>query len=294
MKKRKEERTLKGRIRGAYITSVMSISLVLLLLGIIGLLALNAHTLSVYVKENLLFSLIIHDNVREADIRKFQRTLDTYDYIRSTQFISKDEAAIQLQEELGENFLETLGYNPLSPTVNVYLVAEYANPDSIAKLENFFLSHTEIVNEVSYQQNLVHLINENVKRISFVLLIFSIALFVISFALLNNTVRLMIYSKRFIINTMKLVGATKSFIRKPFLISGVIQGFVSAIIAILILSGIIHIMNNELKEIVSLIEYHTIGLLFLIVLCLGIVLSFISTYFAVNKYLRIKSSNLYF
>lgn len=294
MKKRREEKVLKGRIRGAYITSIMSISIVLLLLGIIGLLVLNAHNLSVYVKENLLFSLIVHDNVREADIRKFQRTLDTYDYIRSTQFISKDEAAEQLQEDLGENFLETLGYNPLSPTVNVYLVADYANPDSIAKLENFFLSHTEVVNEVSYQQNLVHLINENVKRISLILLVFSIALFVISFALLNNTIRLMIYSKRFIISTMKLVGATKSFIRKPFLISGVIQGLISAIIAIIALTGIIYLMNQELQDIVGLIEYETIGLLFLIVLSLGIVLSLISTFFAVNKYLRIKSSNLYY
>ncbi len=294
MKTHKEENTLKGRIRGAYLTSLMSISLVLLLLGLIGILVLNAQTLSAYVKENLLFSLIIHDNVREADIRKFQKTLDTYEYIKSTQFITKEDAAASLQESLGEDFLETLGYNPLSPTINVYLIADYANPDSISKIEQHFLNHADLVQEVSYQQNLVHLINENARKISLILLIFSMVLFVISFTLLNNTIRLMIYSKRFLINTMKLVGATRGFIRKPFLLSGIIQGFISSFIAIIILGLIIHITNQELKDIISLIDYKTIGILFIIVLCLGVILSLISTYFAVNKYLRIKSTNLYY
>ena len=294
MKKIKEENILRGRIRGAYLTSLMSISMVLLLLGIIGLLMLNAKTLSVYVKENILFSLIIHEDVKEADIRKFQKTLDSFKYIKSTQYITKDEAAEILQEELGENFLETLGYNPLSPTINVYLNADYAIPDSIAKIEQFFLSHSDIVQEVSYQQNLVHIINENVRRISIILLVFSAALFVISISLLNNTIRLMIYSKRFIINTMKLVGATKSFIRKPFLVTGIIQGFISAIISIVGLAFIIYTTNKELEDIISLIDYRTIGLLFLLVLILGILLSVISTFFAVNKYLRIKSVNLYY
>jgi cell division transport system permease protein len=294
MTSRKEENVLKGRIRGAYITSLMSISLVLLMLGIVGLLVLNVNSLSVYIKENMRFSLIIHENVKDADIRKFQKTLDSYSYIKSTEYITSDEAAAMLEEELGENFLETLGYNPLSPTINVYLIADYANPDSIKMVEQEFLSHSDIVQEVSYQQNLVQLINDNVSKISLTLLIFSIILFIISFALLNNTIRLMIYSKRFIINTMKLVGATRSFIRKPFLISGIIQGIISAFIAIICLGIMIHFANEELKEIITLIDYKTIGLLFIIVLILGIVLSLISTYFAVNKYLRIKSSNLYY
>ncbi len=294
MKKPKEETTLKGRIRGAYLTSLMSISMVLLLLGLIGLLGLNAQILSNYVKENLLFSLIIHENVSNADIRKFQKNLDAKAFIKSTQLISKEEAAEALQEDLGENFLETLGYNPLSSTINVYLTADYANPDSIANIEHIFLGYGDIVQEIAYQQNLVHLINENVRKISLVLFAFSAALFIISFALLNNTIRLMIYSKRFLINTMKLVGATKGFIRKPFLTSGVIQGLISSFIAIIFLGFIIHITNQELKDIVGVIDPVTIGILFLIVLFLGILLSLISTFFAVNKYLRIKSSNLYY
>jgi cell division transport system permease protein len=290
----KDKSNIKNKIRGAYITSSISITLVLLLLGIIGMLILNAQVLSNYVRENLCFSLIIKDNIKEPDIKQYQKTLDSYKFIKSTQYITKEEAAESLQKDLGENFLETLGYNPLSPTINVYLESEYANPDSIAKLETFFLSNTDIVGEVSYQQNLVHLINANVKKISIILLSLCAALFLISFALLNNTIRLMIYSKRYIINTMKLIGAKRNFIRKPFLISGAIQGLISSILAIAVLSVIIYFTNKQLGEIVSLIDYRIIGALFLIVMCLGVLLSVVSTYFSINKYLRLKSTNLYY
>jgi cell division transport system permease protein len=285
---------IKSKIRGAYVTSLISISLVLLLLGIVGLLILNAQVLSKYVKENLCFSLIIKNDVKEPDIKQYQKTLDTYSYIKSTEYITKEDAAASLQEELGEDFLETLGYNPLSPTINVYLNSEYANPDSIKMLETFFLTDASIVSEVSYQQNLVHLINDNVKKISLILLFFSAALFLISFALLNNTIRLMIYSKRFIINTMKLVGAKRNFIRKPFLITGALQGFFSALIAIAILSIIVYFMNNQVGEMLNLIDLSTLGLLFLLVMGMGVLLSLISTYFSINKYLRLKSANLYY
>ncbi|MBN2779136.1 MAG: FtsX-like permease family protein [Bacteroidales bacterium] len=285
---------IKSKIRGAYVTSLISISLVLLLLGIVGLLILNAQVLSKYVKENLCFSLIIKNDVKEPDIKQYQKTLDTYSYIKSTEYITKEDAAASLQEELGEDFLETLGYNPLSPTINVYLNSEYANPDSIKMLETFFLTDASIVSEVSYQQNLVHLINDNVKKISLILLFFSAALFLISFALLNNTIRLMIYSKRFIINTMKLVGAKRNFIRKPFLITGALQGFFSSLIAITILSIIVYFMNNQVGEMLNLIDISTLGLLFLLVIAMGVLLSLVSTYFSINKYLRLKSANLYY
>ncbi|MDD2634753.1 MAG: permease-like cell division protein FtsX [Bacteroidales bacterium] len=290
----KKQTNIKSKIRGAYITSLISISLVLLLLGIVGLLILNAQVLSQYVKENLCFSLIIKNDVKEPDIKQYQKILDTYTYIKSTEYITKEDAALSLQDELGEDFLETLGYNPLSPTINVYLNSDYANPDSIAMLETFFLTDTKIVSEVSYQQNLVHLINDNVRKISIIFLFFSIALFLISFALLNNTIRLMIYSKRFIINTMKLVGAKSNFIRKPFLITGALQGFFSSLIAIAVLSVIVYFMNNQIGNMLSLINYKTLGLLFAIVMILGILLTFISTYFSINKYLRLKSANLYY
>ena len=285
---------IKNKIRGAYFTSVVSISLVLLLLGIVGLLMLNAKQMSNYVKENLCFSLIINDDAAEPDIKQFQKSLDTHEFIKSTEYITKDEAAKQLQEELGENFIETLGYNPLSPTINVYLTSDYASPDSIAKLESFFLSKSDIVNEVSYQQNLVNLINDNIKKVSIILLALSALFFLISFALLNNTIRLQIYSKRFIINTMKLVGAKKGFIRRPFIASGALQGLVSSIIAIALLYGIIYFANSQLENIMGSIDPWIIALLFVAVAVVGVLLCVFATLLSINKYLRLKTTNLYY
>ena len=285
---------IKNRIRGAYFTSVVSISLVLLLLGIVGLLMLNAKQMSNYVKENLCFSLIINDDVSEPDIKQFQKSLDTHEFIKSTEYITKDDAAKQLQEELGENFIETLGYNPLSPTINVYLNSDYASPDSIAKLEGFFLSKSNIVNEVSYQQNLVNLIHDNIKKVSIILLALSALFFLISFALLNNTIRLQIYSKRFIINTMKLVGAKKGFIRRPFIASGALQGLVSSIIAIALLYGIIYFANSQLENIMGSIDPWIIALLFVAVAVIGVLLCVFATLLSINKYLRLKTINLYY
>jgi cell division transport system permease protein len=294
MKKNGNKSAVKSRLRGAYLTSVISISLVLLLLGIVGLLMLNANVLSNYVKENICFSLFLKDDVKEADIRKFQKTLDTYDFIRSTEYISKEQAAAELQEDLGEDFIDFLGYNPLPESIDIYLIADYANPDSLVNVENRLMGFTAYVQEISYQKNLVHEINENIKNISIFLLIFSGLLLLISFALINNTIRLMIYSKRFIIRTMQLVGATKGFIRVPFIKTGVIQGIISALIAIIVLSLTIYGADKQLHEIISLLDYKIVGILFLIVLSLGIIISLISTFFAVNRYLRIKNTNLYY
>ena len=285
---------IKTKIRGAYLTSVVSISLVLLLLGIVGLLVLNARQVSDYVKENLCFSLIINNDVAEPDIKQFQKTLDTHEFIKSTEYITKEDAAKQLQQELGEDFIETLGYNPLSPTINVYLNSDYASPDSIAKLEGFFLSKSGIVNEVSYQQNLVNLINDNIRKVSVILLALSALFFLISFALLNNTIRLQIYSKRFIINTMKLVGAKKNFIRRPFIASGALQGLVSSLIAIALLYAIIYFANAQLGDLIGTIDPWVIALLFVAVAVIGILLCVFATLLSINKYLRLKTINLYY
>ncbi len=285
---------IKNKIRGAYFTSVVSISLVLLLLGIVGLLMLNAKQMSDYVKENLCFSLIINNEASEPDIKQFQKTLDTHDFIKSTEYITKAEAAEQLKEDLGEDFVETLGYNPLSPTINVYLNSDYASPDSIAKLESFFLSKSDIVNEVSYQQNLVNLISDNIKKVSIILLALSALFFLISFALLNNTIRLQIYSKRFIINTMKLVGAKKNFIRKPFIASGALQGLISSLIAIALLYGIVYFANKQLGDIMGSIDPLIIALLFVAVAVVGVLLCVFATLLSINKYLRLKTTNLYY
>lgn len=289
-----KESKIQNKIRSAYTISLISITMVLLLLGIIGLLILNAGVLSKYVRENISFSVLIHDNIKEPDIKLFKKTLDTQHFVKSTEYINKDDAAKQLQEELGEDFLQTLGYNPLSPTINIYLKSEYATPDSIKKIETWLLSNTEMVSEVAYQHNLVQLINNNIRKISIILFFFAAIFLVISFALLNNTVRLMIYSKRFTINTMKLVGAKNTFIRKPFLISGLIQGFMSSVIALIILSFIVNFYNKQLGEMISLLNLQHLIILYLIITFIGIFLTIISTYFSINKYLRLKTSELYY
>lgn len=263
------------------------------LLGLMGLLILNARKLSDYVKENISFTVFLKDNTKEADIKRMQKDLDATQYVKSTEFITKERAAKEFQETLGEDFVEFIGYNPLLSSIEVRLRAEYANADSLKTIEREFTAYPQ-VQEVSYQKNLVVLINDNVKKISLIILIFSGLLLAISMVLINNTIRLAVYSKRFIINTMQLVGATRGFIRKPFLIRSVVQGIAGALIAILLLTGMIYAAQRELSEIISLRDVKLVGVLYFFVIMAGALITGISTFFAVNKYLHIKTDNLYY
>ena len=226
--KKKDTRISKRRLRSSYITSIISISLVLFLLGLIGILLINAKRLSDHVKENIGFTIILNENVKEVDILRLQKSLDAQEYVKSTEYISKEEAASELTEELGEDFIEFLGYNPLGATIDVRFYAGYANPDSISFIEGQINSFEE-VKEVFYQKSLLHLVNENIRKISFIILLFSALLFLIAVALINNTIRLSVYSRRFLINTMKLVGATRTFIRRPFLYRSAGHGILAAL-----------------------------------------------------------------
>lgn len=288
----KKLKATKRKLRGSYISSVISISLVLFSLGILGLLILNAHKLSVYVKESISFSVIINDQVKEVEIKKLQKELDASDYIKSTEYISKENAARELQEDLGEDFIDFLGYNPLLASVDVYLYADYANPDSIKDIEDNLLSYS-IVKEVFYQKSLIHLINENVRKIGAFLLIFSGLLFLVAVTLINNTIRLSVYSKRFIIHTMQLVGATRAFIRRPFLAKGTLHGLLGGLFAIILLLGLLYIVQKEFMEIFSFRDVEIIAVLFTGIIITGIFLNWISTFFAVNKYLRMEEDELF-
>jgi len=290
--KKKEQVLSKTRITGSYLTLVISISLVLFLLGLLGLLLINAHGLSQYFKESISFSVIVNEDAREADIRMLQKDLDAKSYVKSTEYISKEQAAEKLKEELGEDFINFLGYNPLTPTIDVYLFADYTHPDSVAKIEKYILEYP-IVKEVYYQESLLHLINENVEKISLFLLVMSLFLFLIALTIINNTIRLSIYSKRFIIKTMQLVGATRSFIRKPFLIRSAIHGLIAALIAMILILSLIYFIE---KEFVSLIFFQNFNMLIALaaaIVVLGIFLSVVSSYFSVNKYLSIPEDKLY-
>lgn len=281
------------KLRSSYITTTISIALVLFLLGIIGLLFLNAQRLSTYVKENIGFTILIKDNAREAEVKRLEKLLSTSPYIKQTEYIDKDRAANELKDELGEDFVEFLGYNPLLSSIDVKLFAEYANPDSLVKVEAVIMDFPQ-VKEVIYQKNLIHLVHENVRKIAIVLAGFAVMLLLIAVALINNTIRLSVYSKRFIIRTMQLVGATKGFIRRPILWGSILHGFVGSVLAIALLAAMIYLSSQELAGVVGFNNIDLVFILFGIVILLGIFITFLSTFFAVNKYLNLRTDDLYF
>ncbi|WP_430811375.1 MULTISPECIES: cell division protein FtsX [unclassified Carboxylicivirga] len=289
----KNQITSGRKLRSSYITTTISIALVLFLLGIIGLLLLNAQRLSNYVKENIGFTILIKDNAREAEVKRLEKLLSTSPFIKQTEYVDKDRAAEELKEELGEDFVEFLGYNPLLSSIDVKLFAPYANPDSLVKVEAVIMEFPQ-VKEVIYQKNLIHLVHQNVKPIAFYLGLFSLMLLLIAITLINNTIRMSVYSKRFIIRTMQLVGATKSFIRRPILWGSVLHGFVGAVLAIALLTIMIYLSSKELAGVIGFNNMDLILILFAMVILLGVFITLLSTFFAVNKYLNLRTDDLYF
>ena len=290
----KEDTYYKKRISGSYLTSLISITLVLFTLGIIGLIVLQARSLSNYIKENIGFEIIMKQGVKEADILYLQKTLDLEPFVKTTEYITKEEASERLTSMLGEEFTGFMGEedNPLLPSIDIRFNANWANNDSLAVIEKTILVN-QIVKEVYYQKSLVHIINKNVRRISLILFGFSLLLLFIAMALINNTIRLSVYSKRFTIRSMKLVGATERFIRRPFVLKGVLQGIISAVLAMLLISIIIIALKNNIPEFAVLIVPKLIVLLFCIILLIGVLFAGFSTFFAVNKYLRMRTEKLY-
>lgn len=280
----------KNRLVGSYTSITISISLVIFMLGLIGLLLINAKKLSDYAKENLGFTVILINDKKEMDIIRLQKELDLADYVLETKFITKEEAARDLRETLGEDFVGFLGFNPLFANIDVKLRADYANSDSIAVLEAR-LKQNPLVKQIHYQKSLVNEINENVKKISISLFLFSLLFFSISFALINNTIRLSFYSKRFLINTMQLVGATPAFIRKPFVIKSAFFGALGALFAILLMIIVIYFLQSTLEGIILIKDK---WLIFGLMLVLGVFISSLSTWFAVNRFLRLKTNELYY
>ncbi|MDR1667134.1 MAG: permease-like cell division protein FtsX [Bacteroidales bacterium] len=290
--KGKASRSIRRRLRSSYVTSIISISLVLCLLGTIGILLLTAHRISRYVRENVGFSVFLKDQMKEADIYQLQKTLDAAGYVRSTKYVTKEAAAEDFSREYGEDFIGFLGYNPLLASIDLKLDARYANNDSIGKIERQLLKHSG-VKEVSYQRSMIHAINDNMRKISLFVFAFSVLLLVVSIALINNTIRLSVYARRMSIRTMQLVGATNRFIRRPFLWRSVLHGMCSAFIAMGILMAALYWMQGQMENIISVHDMQIVGSLFLIVFVLGVTLSWISTCLAVNKYLKMRTDRLY-
>lgn len=275
------------------LTSIISIALVLFLMGLIMLMGLLGNELSVYVKENLSFSIVLKDSVKETDIKKMQTKLDALPYIKSTTYISKEQAAKELEEELGENPETFLGFNPLQASIEVKLHADYANPDSLSSIEKEIKRYTS-VDELLYRKDMMEMVHSNLQRLEMILLALAAVLTLISFVLIGNTIRLLIYSKRFLIHTMQLVGATAGFIRAPFIRYNIISGLIASLLAIMLLTGALYYLQNELDGFIQLLDIRTLLIVDGAVLVLGLLLSTIATIFAVNKYLRMKVDQLYY
>ena len=244
------------------------------------------------MKENIGISVYLNDDAREVDIFSLQKTLDTKKSVKETQYVTREQAAEEFQKELGEDFVNFLGYNPLPSSIDVKLHAVYANPDSFAVLEAEFRQYPQVA-DVAYQKDLIYAINENIRKISMAIFIFCILLFVIAVTLINNTIRITVYSKRFIIRTMQLVGAYHSLIRRPFVIRGITQGFIAALLAIILLISGLYIAEKQLEDLFSFQDFKILGIVFAMILVIGILIAWISTLFSVNKYLKMKTDNLY-
>ncbi|MFO7622381.1 MAG: permease-like cell division protein FtsX [Bacteroidales bacterium] len=291
--KSRDTGSTKTKLRSSYVTLVISVSLVLFLLGILGLVLINAKELSDYFRESLSFSVILDDNAREADIRMLQKDLDAKLFVKSTEYVSRDQAALKMQEELGEDFITFLGDNPLPPSIDVYLFAGYTSPDSVAQIEKYILGYP-FVKEVYYPESLLILINENVRKITIFLLIISSFLFLIAVTIINNTIRLSIYSKRFLIRTMQLVGATRAFIRRPFVVRSIYHGVLAALIAMTLLMGLMYLVEKEFFRLFSFESTRLLVILGLFIIVSGILINIISTWLSVNRYLSISEDKLYY
>lgn len=290
------EKIVKRRVYASSISTIISISLVLFMLGLVGLIVLTSEKLSVMVKENIGFSIYLKEKTKEVDIMQVKKYLETTKYVKSAAYISQEEAVKSLKADLDpeEDFIRFLdGYNPLPASIDIILNAEYANPDSVEWIEGEILRY-EVVREMVYDESVMDLVNKNVNKISLFILVFSAMLFLIAMALINNTIRLVIYSQRFTIRTMQLVGATRGFIRRPFIFKGIIHGIFAAIIAIAFLIGTLYMTQREVPELIEIQDIELIGTIFVGVIVAGILISWISTLFAVRKYLKLRTDELYF
>lgn len=276
-----------------FITSSISTMLVLLLLGLVVFFMLSANNLSTYVRENINFSLIISNDMRDAELKKYQQQLSKEDFVKEAVYISKEDALKEQKEAMGTDPEEFLGYNPFNASIEIKLNSEYANSDSIAKIEKRLLKNKNIL-EVRYPQELMDAVNNNIRKISLFLLLLAALLTFISFALINNTIRLAVYSKRFLIHTMKLVGASWGFIRRPFLKKNFWIGVTAGIMAdLLLMIGAYSLIIYE-PELRSIITPEVMLIVLASVLLFGIIITLLCANVSINRYLKMKASALYY
>ncbi len=274
------------------ITVIISLSLVLFMLGITSLLLYNAQKITIYIKENIGFQIYLKDSIPDAELHNIQKELSQMPFTKKINYISKSEAAEQLKRDLGEDFISFLGYNPLSSYIDIKLHAEYANNDSLQKIERI-ISDNSFVKELTYQKNLIDKINKNTRIIALYLIVFGVLLLIISITLINNTIRLSIYSQRFLIRTMYLVGATKFFIGKPFIKKSILYGIIASLISSLMVAGIWYVTTQYIPQI-SILQSTIMWVIMLtVIFTSGILITAVSSWVYVSYYLRLQYSDLY-
>ncbi len=287
------EKYHKRRLRSSYISVIISISLVLFLLGLLGLLVLNTKKVANYFKEQAAITLFLKNDVNKESILNLQVSIDEQPFTKSTRFISKEDAAEIYKEENGEDFMDFLGYNPLQNAIDIYVKADFVNPEKMREIENIY-KENQFVSTVSYDKPLIDLLTKNVKRISVFILIFSALATLIVVVLINSSIRLSVYSKRFIIKTMQMVGATKLFIRRPFIWRSIKLGIAGSIIALIGLAIIIYYIDHNFPEFGLIDNRIEIAGLFSIVFFIGVLITWLSTFFATQRFLNLKTDELYY
>ena len=292
MKKNNIEHYQRRKLLNSYFSVVLSITFVLFLLGVLGLFLINGKKIASHFKEQIAMSIYLKDNAKDIEITQLQKKIQLDSATKSINFITKEEAAEKYIRDIGEDFLEFLGYNPLLNSIDINFNSDYVNTASLEKRKKEIES-IDFVDEVVYDNPLVKLLDENIKKITLILLFITSIFVLIAVILINSSIRLSIYSKRFLIKTMQLVGATKSFVRKPFIWNHVRLGIISSIISLIALSIIIVQLDKYLPELKILQEANELTFLFIGIISLGIGITALSTFFATQKYLNLKSNSFY-
>lgn len=290
---RNENNLMRRRLANAYLSSVISISLVLLLVGVSSLLLVNTRSVTDYFKENLQVSVIMKQEVPDNEAISYMRSLDSLKFVHGTEFISRERGEKEMEEMLGNDFLKVFETSPVPVSIGITLNADYVSEDSL-KVVEAFLDKSPLVDEVVYQKSLVDALNSNLSRISAVLGIFIVLMLFISFVLINNTVRLTVYAKRFTVHTMKLVGATKAFIRRPFLARSAFLGLFASVVALLLLTGVMFFIRSEFSMLFEIFTLDKLLIVMGIVVLSGLVICVASTYFVVNKLVSLGKDELYY
>lgn len=287
------EKYQKRRLKSSYFSVIVSISLVLFLLGCLGLLILNTNKVSNYFKEKAAITLYLKQDVKKEGILNLQKSIDKEAFTKSTKFISKEDAAEIYKEENGEDFMDFLGYNPLQNAIDINVKADFVTPEKMEEIEAIYNSN-QFVADVSYDKPLVDLLTKNVKRISLFILIFSSLATLVVIVLINSSIRLSVYSKRFTIKTMQMVGATKHFIRKPFIWRSIRLGIFGAILALTELALVIFYLNRHFPEFGLVENQLELAILFGSVFIIGILITWFSTFFATQRFLNLRTDELYY